>query len=254
MPLALRRRAPLLVFALMALVAFTQWLTADLLLADVALLVALYSVAVHERRRWGVVAAVVVMEVGALLLAVEADGDGRLLSFLSVSAFVAAAAALGVYVRTRRDYIATLLVRAEQLERERDQQAQLAAAAERARIARELHDVVAHNLTVMIALADGARLTAGSDPAAADAAIGSVSATGREALGEMRRLLGVLREDAAATTARPMRGRPMRMRRRCIPSPASTSSTRSSRRCAAPGCGRAWCAAARRRRSRQARS
>lgn len=200
-PLALRRRAPLLAFAAMALVALVQWLTADLLLADVALLVALYSVAAYERRRWGVVAAVVVMEVGALLLAVDADGDGRLLSFLSVSAFVVAAAVLGVYLRTRREHIDALLLRAEQLERERDQQAQLAAAAERARIARELHDVVAHNLTVMIALADGARLTAGSDPAAADAAIGSVSATGREALGEMRRLLGVLHDDGAGAAS-----------------------------------------------------
>ncbi|MDW5596988.1 histidine kinase [Conexibacter stalactiti] len=196
-PLVLRRRAPLPAFAVMALVAFAQWLTTDLLLADVALLVGLYSVAAHERRRWGVAAAVIVMEVGALLVALDADGDGRLLSFLSISAFVVAAAVLGVYVRTRGEHIAALELRAAQLERERDQQAQLAAAAERARIARELHDVVAHNLTVMIALADGARLTAGSDPAAADAAIGNVSATGREALGEMRRLLGVLRADDA---------------------------------------------------------
>ncbi|HST41213.1 MAG TPA: histidine kinase [Conexibacter sp.] len=197
LPLALRRRAPVLVFAAIASVALVQWLTSEVILADAALLIALYTVAAHERRRWAFPAAVAVLELGVLLAVLGADGADVVIGFLSLSAFVVAAGALGVYVRTRREHIAALTLRAEQLERERDQQAQLAAAAERARIARELHDVVAHNLTVMIALADGARLTAGSDPAAADAAIGSVSATGREALGEMRRLLGVLREEAA---------------------------------------------------------
>jgi signal transduction histidine kinase len=194
-PLAFRRRAPLVAFAAVSLAAFVQLLSAEPLLADAALLFALYSVAVHEKRPWGFPLAFAVCEVGALLAVLQFGEGGFLLPFASASAFVIAAGALGVYVRTRREHIAALLLRAQDLERERDRQAQLAGAAERARIARELHDVVAHNLTVMIALADGARLSAERSPAEAGAAMGTVAATGRDALGEMRRLLGVLRED-----------------------------------------------------------
>ena len=210
-PLAWRRRTPPVAFAAVALVAFAQWLADEpLLLADAALLLALYSVAAHARRERELPAAFAVAEIGALLAALRFTDGGALLPFASASAFVVAAAALGVYVRTRREHIAALLIRAQQLERERDQQAQLATAAERARIARELHDVVAHNLTVMIALADGALLTAEQAPDEAAAAMHDVAATGRTALGEMRRLLGVLREDtdgiAAAPALRPQPG------------------------------------------------
>ena len=96
---------------------------------------------------------------------------------------------LGVNLQTRRAYLAALEERARRLERERDQQAQLAVAEERARIAREMHDIVAHNLAVMVALADGAALT----PRRAGEAMALVSSTGRQALGEMRRLIGLLR-------------------------------------------------------------
>ena len=113
-----------------------------------------------------------------------------------LSGLVAGTAFLGYYARTRRAYLAGLVDRAERLERERDQQAQLAAAAERVRIAREVHDIVAHNIAVMIALADGAAYTAEASPDQAVSLMGQVSATGRSALTEMRRLLGVLREPA----------------------------------------------------------
>jgi signal transduction histidine kinase len=200
-PLALRRRAPLEAFAAIALVAFLQWLfLSGVYLADMALLLAFYSVAAHERRRWSVPAAAVVFEVGALLAVLKYAPDAAGASFLTLSAFVVAAGAIGVYMRTRRQHIATLHERAQQLERERDQQTRLARAAERAHIAREMHDVVAHNLSVMIALADGARLTAAQDPSEAERAMGSVSRTGREALDEMRRLLGVLRDEEDADT------------------------------------------------------
>ena len=193
-PLALRRRAPLAAFGFISLVAFLQWLVAGAFSADLALLVAFYAVAAHEPRRWGVAASAAVLELGVLLAALKYTGNA-LGSFVVLSAFVVAAGALGVYMRTRRQHIAALHERADQLERERDQQAQLAAAAERARIAREMHDVVAHNLSVMVALADGARLTAAQDPGKAERAMGAVSGTGREALQEMRRLLGVLRDE-----------------------------------------------------------
>jgi signal transduction histidine kinase len=96
-------------------------------------------------------------------------------------------------VRTRRAYLASLHNRAVRAERERDQQSQIAAARERARIAREMHDIIAHNLSVMIALADGAAFAARTDAGQAEAAAKHVSATGRQALDEMHRLLNVLR-------------------------------------------------------------
>jgi signal transduction histidine kinase len=99
---------------------------------------------------------------------------------------------LGLSIRTRRAYLDSLRDRAERLERDRDQQSVIAAAAERARIATEMHDVVAHHLAVMTALADGARFALGAHPDQAATAMDAVSATGRAALSDMHALLGVL--------------------------------------------------------------
>ncbi|MFJ5922246.1 sensor histidine kinase [Kitasatospora sp. NPDC092948] len=101
--------------------------------------------------------------------------------------------AWGRLTRVRRAYLVELEDRAARLERERDAQAQVAVAAERARIARELHDVVAHNVSVMIVQADGAAYVMDSSPQQTKEALGTIAATGRQALAEMRRLLGVLR-------------------------------------------------------------
>jgi signal transduction histidine kinase len=98
-------------------------------------------------------------------------------------------------------HLQALEERAIRLEKERDQQAELAAARERARIAREMHDIVAHSLSVMITLADGAAATVKRDPEVAGSAMEQVASTGRQALGEMRNLLGVLRSDEAASLA-----------------------------------------------------
>ena len=92
-------------------------------------------------------------------------------------------------------YYASLEDRAARLERERDAQAQIAAAAERARIARELHDVIAHNVSVMVVQADGASYALDRSPERARQALGAIASTGRQALAEMRRMLGVLRSD-----------------------------------------------------------
>jgi signal transduction histidine kinase len=102
---------------------------------------------------------------------------------------------LGVYTRTRVAFLAEVSERADRVERDRDHQIELAGADERARIARELHDVVAHHLTVMIALADGAAVVASTAPERAAEVMTTVSATGRKALADTRRLLGVLRAD-----------------------------------------------------------
>ena len=96
-------------------------------------------------------------------------------------------------MRTRRAYFAQLEERAARLEKEREAQAKVAVAAERARIARELHDVVAHNVSVMVVQADGAAYVLDAAPDQARKALETISGTGRQALAEMRRLLGVLR-------------------------------------------------------------
>ena len=119
---------------------------------------------------------------------------------------VIASALLGISVQNRRALLASLQERAARLELERDQQGRLAAAAERARIAREMHDIVAHNLTVVIALADGAVFAARESPEQATAAMEKVSRTGREALAEMRRLLGVLNDERRRLCGSPQPG------------------------------------------------
>jgi signal transduction histidine kinase len=199
-PLVWRRRAPFAVFCLVAAVAFAHWWADVSLAADIALLVAIYTVAVQEPRG-RMIAACVVLELGIVLAVVRWAGDPQVPAFVLLTGMATAAVVLGLNIRTRRAYLAALEDRAEQLERERDQQGRLAAAAERARIAREMHDVVAHNLSVMIALADGAGFMAEREPARSAGAMEQVSRTGRNALAEMRRLLGVLHEDESAALA-----------------------------------------------------
>lgn len=123
-----------------------------------------------------------------------------------LSAIVLASWAIGLMRRARVVQIETLAERAARLEIERDQQAQIATAAERARIAREMHDIVAHSLSVIIAQADGGRYAAATSPEAATHALTTISETGRDALADMRRILGVLRSDGqddAALTPQP---------------------------------------------------
>lgn len=116
------------------------------------------------------------------------------LNFFSlIAAVLLIATLLGINAGHRRRQLRELRHRAEQLARERDQQAETARAHERERIAREMHDVIAHSLTVMIAVADGARLAADERPQQAKEAMGRVAETGRRTLGEVRRLLGTVR-------------------------------------------------------------
>ncbi|MFJ2176460.1 histidine kinase [Streptomyces sp. NPDC087851] len=110
-------------------------------------------------------------------------------------------ALLGLAVRSRQEYTASLVERARRLEVERDQQAQLAAAAERARIAREMHDIIGHNLSVITGLADGGSYAAKKNPQRASEALEAIGTTSRQALAELRRLLDVLRETPTAELA-----------------------------------------------------
>jgi signal transduction histidine kinase len=198
-----RRRSPSLVFSFIAVVAFMQWLTGVPLAADLALLVALFTLAVHDTPRRALVGAGV-LEVGAIMAAIKwapAGDVGKSLFF--ITGLVAAALFIGLTLRTWRDYMDSLLERAKRLELERDQQAQIASAAERARIAREMHDVVAHNVSIMVTLADGARAVSVRDPQRAGEAMAEVSEAGRLALADMRHLLGVLRTGDDSTGREP---------------------------------------------------
>ncbi len=163
-PLVFRRRAPMTVFLSIAAVAFVQWLVTAPALADVSLLVALYTVALESE--WVlVVAASVILEAGVVMATVRwtpTGNDVKSFVFLTGLAFTALLA--GIVVRALRSQLDWLAERAERLELERDQQASLAAATERARIAREMHDVVSHNIQVMVTLADAASRRAGLGP------------------------------------------------------------------------------------------
>jgi signal transduction histidine kinase len=189
-PLALGPRAPVAVFATVMAAGLAQVaVTEHVLMADLAPLIVLYYLIVHGPGRIAPIGLGVALAGGVAMSA--------LLSFPSVlDRFV-----LGTAVVTSYVLLAALLAdrrvrsraRLAALEAERDQQAEIGAAQERARIARELHDVVAHSLAVMVAQADGGRYAASADPGAAGRALAQIGATGRDALAQMRRLLGVLR-------------------------------------------------------------
>jgi signal transduction histidine kinase len=194
LPLLARRQRPVAVFAAIATIAFAQWLADVRAFGDAALLVAFYAVAATQPLRTTVLAALV-LEIGVVLAVLRWQAGTEPNAFVALSAFATAAGVMGINVRNRRALLASLHERAIRLERERDQQGLLAAGAERARIAREMHYIVAHNLSVMIALADGAGYAVRDAPDRAEDAMRRASRTGRQALNEMRRLLGVLREE-----------------------------------------------------------
>nr|WP_228514513.1 histidine kinase [Frondihabitans sp. VKM Ac-2883] len=156
-------------------------------------MLALYAATVYSRPSYGWIAALVGL---AALVAVEyavAGEPPRNVGIVGV-AFVITLL-IGSTIGNRRRYLQALLDRAAQLARERDQRGQLAAVEERSRIAREMHDVVAHGLSVMIRLSDGAEAVAVSDPERSREAVRQIGSVGRASLRDMRRLLGVLRDD-----------------------------------------------------------
>jgi signal transduction histidine kinase len=155
LPLLLRRRYPVGVFTLVSSIALIQWFADVRAFGDSALLAALYTVAATQPLRVTLLAAGVV-EAGVALATARWAQPHWQEAFVGLSGMATAAAVLGTNVRHRRALLASLQERATRLEHERDQRGRLAAAAERSRIAREMHDIVAHNLSVMIALADGA--------------------------------------------------------------------------------------------------
>ncbi|WP_411700228.1 sensor histidine kinase [Conyzicola sp.] len=158
---------------------------------------ALYALAVYGSVRavWiGFAGSVVVVTAaGTYVGAVISDELGQIVAnYFAASTFLLIVVLVAINVGNRRRYVVALLDRASQLARERDQRARLAAADERARIAREMHDIVSHGLTVMVTLAEGSAATARSDSERAADAMRQVAETGRQALTDMRRMLGLL--------------------------------------------------------------
>ncbi|MCI1019112.1 sensor histidine kinase [Microbacterium sp. C5A9] len=162
---------------------------------------ALYAVFVYRSNRSGWIAFGVLALITVLVIPLAdsllRDRAFALLAPIDAISLVVLliAALLGITVGDRRRYIGAILDRANQLARERDQQARLATLAERARITREIHDVVAHSLSVMVSLADGAGALAEKDPQRSRSAIGEIGDVGRQSLVEMRQLLGALGDD-----------------------------------------------------------
>jgi signal transduction histidine kinase len=191
LPLVVRRVWPSAVFGFIFAVSAVAGLLNVHLVVSFALVVALYTVAAYEPRRRALAAAGL-LEGGVIAAGISLAGSIWWHLAILGTGMVAAALGLGLYAGTRRAYLKELHDRAERLERERDQQQELAAAAERARITREMHDILA----LMIALSDGAAAaSAGSSPQVVKA-MRTVSATGRQALADTRRLLSGPATDA----------------------------------------------------------
>ncbi|MBB3677134.1 sensor histidine kinase [Modestobacter versicolor] len=197
-PLAWRRRRPVRAAAVVVGVSLFELVVGtEFLPANVSAPVMVYALAAYAPR-WASRAGLGVGLLGAVLASgayfSSSDGITFVTSAVAIGVLVIASWALGDLRRARLQQVASLQERARLLELEREQEMQLAASTERARIARELHDVVAHSLSVVIAQADGGRYAGQHDPAAATGALEAISATGRQALTDMRKLLGVLRE------------------------------------------------------------
>ncbi|SMX71024.1 Signal transduction histidine kinase [Brevibacterium sp. Mu109] len=224
-PLALRRRAPLVSSVLIATGCALSLLTG----AGPSMAVIAVPLTVFSSAKWGSrtdsrivlglgLVGSLAMGLWAYMAALQSSMgpggrpiDGSEYSALSAliilcAAIVLSAWLLGILAHRRRTAVEDIRERNRLLEKERESESRLAADAERMRIAREMHDIIAHSLSVVIAQADGGRYAAKSNPAAAEDALTTIAATGRDALAQTRNLLGVLRTDSltdAATSPMP---------------------------------------------------
>ena len=212
-----RRQRPMTVMLVVSALAFLETLVLDQVPTgyDMAIFVAMVAVVTHaERTAWVYLSGAIALA-GTVIVAVRhgaglgsdsatLDGDLQMLTFIGITGAVWL---IAYVLRTRKIEAVNQAERAATAERERDHLAQLAVAEERAAIARELHDVVAHSLSVMILQADGATFALDTDPDRARTAIRHVAATGRDALDDMRRIVGLLRgaaDDDSGTDRSPI--------------------------------------------------
>jgi signal transduction histidine kinase len=214
-PLAWRRTRTVMAGSIIAAVALLQWgLAISPSPADVAVVLVVYALAAFGPR-WASLCGLVLALLGAILLVsryyydltMQAVASLPYAAVLVVTVWVLVLFSwtLGDLTRTKRLRERALEDRAHRLEIEAQHEREMAASDERAHIAREMHDIVAHSLSVIITQADGARYAAVQDPAIAPQTLATIAETGRTSLQEMRRLLGVLRGDEEAST-RPLPG------------------------------------------------
>jgi signal transduction histidine kinase len=197
LPLYWRRRFPIAVLAIVTAVAFADTLAYSSEV-PIAPALAIYSVAAHTDRRRSLRASLVAaaLLLGAVGVAVSAS------HMIPNLIFYAAAWIGGDSLGTRRAYTRELEEKADRLEREREAEAARAVAEEQARIARELHDVIAHSLSVIVIQAAAANDVFDSRPDRARNALREIEATGRGALAELRSLLGAVRGEVEFTPQR----------------------------------------------------
>ncbi|RCW47128.1 signal transduction histidine kinase [Halopolyspora algeriensis] len=202
-PLVLRRRMPIVTSCVVLLGLFVHLLThdlPDLHTGHLSLAIVLYTLVAYVGRKAAALHAAAVLGLwaaGALAQSPE-PGDlvpGLGLFLLQQGLQLAFCWVLGEFAGARRAYQAEVEHRLRSLEFEQDQQARIAVAEERNRIAREIHDILAHSVSVMVAQADGAAYAVRSKPELAERAVQSIGTTGREALTELRSLLRVLRDE-----------------------------------------------------------
>jgi signal transduction histidine kinase len=217
LPIAFRRRRPVLVLAITVLATTLAALTGPSSGVGLAVLIAVYSVAAHANRRQSLTALTLTLVAVTVVvtIVVTSSDPGLSPAILAIGLVLAwmifgAVWLLGDLVQSRGEAVAELRQRNAELVAEREENARLAVADERARIARELHDAVAHSLSVMVVQAGAARRAletsaapGAGDAAAADAAsaaserargaLAAIEATGRDTLAEMRRVVGALR-------------------------------------------------------------
>ncbi|MEU7987170.1 sensor histidine kinase [Streptosporangium canum] len=203
---ALRRRMP---FTMLFLAGVTEMTLASLnrsgSLLWVAALVLVYTIAAHRGLALSLCALVLSLTCRAVF-AVTAAGLGDRTAHLFVALLTMTLWIAGRGVRLRRAYLAELRDRAGRMERAREADTRAARAEERSRIARELHDVVAHHVSVMTVQASAARRVLATNPDGAREALSAIEEMGRTAMAEMRNIVGVLRTDAGPAERNPQPG------------------------------------------------
>ena len=201
LPLIVRRRFPL---AVLGVVAGASIVHLGLLpagqspTAGLGILVAVYTVGERLDRRTSLTATAITAALLAIVFVGRAGIAEVALTLIQTELIFVVAWLLGDATRIRRLYAGTLEERAQRLERERDERAERAVREERERIARELHDVVTHHVSVMVIQAGGALRVIEKRPDEARTALEAIASTGRLALTDMRRMLGILGEQEAS--------------------------------------------------------
>ena len=206
-PLLWRKRAPLIVLVAvlgsLAIADVTHQVADEMSTPFVGVLLACYASGAYTSRRDGRIAAGII---GALVLLMAFSiGEDVLGDVVFIGGILFAVWGTAMVVRGRQELAAALAARTVELEHEREENAKLAVAEERARIARELHDVVAHNLSIVIVQAGAERRALGDARPETSEVLATIEDTGRAAMAEMRRLLGMLRrsDDELALAPQP---------------------------------------------------